>query len=126
MSRFADPGQTKVVALGPCQCPGAPHAQDEATVREQLGVGDLEIMQAAGWIAGDGRVYVMAAAQRALLVRGVVAWNLLGPDGQAAPVNTLTVAALDDATFEFLAAEFDGAQRRRTLPNVSGAPSQDS
>ena len=126
MSRFVDPKDVKVVDLGPCQCPGAPHARDEATVRGQLGYGDLEQMQAAGWLAGDGRVFIQATAQRALVTRGVVGWNLLGPDGGLMEVNALTVAALDEETVDMLAAALDGAQKRRSLPNVSGATSQDS
>lgn len=124
MSRFADPGATAVVPLGPCQCPGTPHEQDEAVVRWQLGSSALGRVGAAEIAAARGDVFT---AWRQLVVEAVVAWNLMAEeDGQAvaAPVSLRSVAELDEDTLTSLATAIDRlVETRGVLPNASGAPS---
>lgn len=124
MSRFADPSRTKIVPIGPCDCPGTPHAGgDVATVRLEFGYQALGEIGSAGALAfGD-----FTASRRKLIELGVVSWNLIGPDGKEWPPNEANIALLDEPTIDALASALDEAveMARRALPNASGAPSAD-
>lgn len=126
MSRFADPTDVKVVSLGACQCPGTPHAQDEAALHRQLGYGAKGEIQKAGWISGRGVYFDAMAAQRKLVEVAVVSWNLLGPNGKEWAATETTIAKLDEQTIELLATAANDALEREPLPNEPGAPSADS
>ena len=123
MSRFADPTAQATVPLGPCECPGTPHAQDEAVVRWQLGDSALARVGTAELTSGSD-VY---ASWRQLIVEATVSWNLQTEyQGKVVdvPVTAATVAELDSATITTLAQAIDGLiEHRGQLPNASGAPS---
>lgn len=126
MSRFADPTKTETVPLGACQCPGAPHEGDEATVRYQLGASALARVGAAGLVAARSRDPY--AAYRQLVLECVVSWNLVDTDedGDAVPVpiTPAIVAEMDEDTLVPLAEAIDAlVQSKGQLPNAPGAPS---
>jgi hypothetical protein len=129
VSRFADPTATAPVSLGPCQCPGRPHEQDEATVRWQLGASALARI---GRAELDGAVnHDPMAAYRQQVIETLVSWNLLidGPadDGGkpvAVPINARSIAELDIDTLKTLAEGADELiSNKGQVPNASGAPS---
>lgn len=124
MSRFADPMAVQTVSLGPCQCPGTPHEQDEAVIRWQLGASALARVGAAELSASRGDVY---ASWRQLITEATVSWNLkVTYNGEVVdvPVTAATVAELDEDTLTTLAKAIDEAiQAKGILPNASGAPS---
>lgn len=129
MSRFADPTRTETVSLGPCQCPGAPHGQDEAVVRWDLGASALARIGRAELEKVRSRDPL--AAWRQLILEATVSWNLLleGEDGEGipAPIVPGVVDELDDDTITTLATAIDRLiGSRGTLPNDSGAPSPES
>jgi len=126
MSRFADATEVKVVSLGDCQCPGTPHARDEATMHRQLGHGAKGEIQKAGWISGRGIYFDSMAAQRKLVEVAVVSWNLFGPDGKPREPTESSIAELDEDTVFQLAEAANDALEREPLPNEPGAPSADS
>jgi hypothetical protein len=123
MSRFADDSEVTVVALGDCQCPGAPHAQDEATLHRQLGYGAKGEIQRAGWLSGRGVYFDNMAARRRLVEVAVVSWNLFGPDGKPVEPSEQSIARLDEETIDALAEAASDALEREPVPNDSGAPS---
>lgn len=124
MSRFADANDTVVVEVGECVCPGTPHAGDTATVRRQLGYAALGRIGMAGLVEGRRGVADPTAVRRRLLEEAVVAWNFLGPDGEAWPVNAVTIAELDAATVDFLAEKVDELNRlTAALPKGSAGRS---
>lgn len=108
MSRFVDRSDTGTLDLGPCQCPGTPHASDTVTIRKQLSGGEWVVVA-----QGD------TDKSLALLVTG---WNLEDADGPV-EVNAGTIAALDLATFRALDAWIAEHVTPPALPNASGAPS---
>jgi hypothetical protein len=121
MARFADPSKVEVVSLGACQCPGAPHERDEATVRWDL---------SASALARIGQAQITAprdfyAPYRALIVEAVAAWNLLvlyEDKPVPAPIVPAVVAELDEATLDALGEAIDTLiQNKGPLPNDSGA-----
>jgi hypothetical protein len=132
MSRFADPHATTVIPIGPCDCPGKPHEQDEAVARTEIGasakarVGRAEI---EGAVQHDP-----LAAHRQLVLETVVSWNLLwlapaADDGAErvtvpVPITPGTVAELDRDTLIGLAEAIDKYTSESDLPNASGAPSR--
>jgi hypothetical protein len=124
MSRLADPSAVETVALGPCQCPGTPHEQDEAVVRWQLGASALARVGMAELSVSKGDVY---ASWRQLITEATVRWNLLTEyEGKVVPVPVApaTVAELDEDTLTTLATAIDDLiQQKGILPNASGAPS---
>lgn len=126
MSRFADPSKVAVVKLGPCECPGTPHEQDEATVRWDLSASALaRVGQAQMQKPRD-----FYAPYRALIVEAVASWNLLVlHNGEPVPVPCVaaTVAELDEATLDKLGAAIDDLiEKQGAVPNDSGAPSAES
>lgn len=122
MSRFANRAGTVRVDLGPCQCPGTPHESDWAEHRTGLGYGDFG---AIALVAQGGDVF---AAKRKTIEVAVVAWNLLGEDGEPAPLGEDSVFALDIETAEAIYASIDASvlTATQTLPNGSGARSRSS
>lgn len=126
MSRLADPDDVVTKAIGPCECPGKPHAQDEAVFYRQLGHGALGEIQNAGWISGRGIVFDSMAAQRKLVELDIVSWNLLDPKGNPIPPTEFAIARLDGDTVVRLSELANEALQKEPLPNESGAPSADS
>lgn len=134
MSRFADPSATRVVDVGPCQCPGTPHDVDQVTIRWQLGASALARIGRAE-LEGAVRLDPMAAYRQTVL-ETVVEWNFLWLDPQVSgdvrqatpvPVTTTSVAELDVETLKFIAETADRLiQDGGALPNGSGAPSRAS
>lgn len=123
MSRFADPTAQEKVTLGPCECPGTPHEQDEAVVRWQLGDSALARVGTAELTSGSD-VY---ASWRQLIVEATVSWNLqteyMGKVVDV-PVTAATVAELNAETLTTLAQAIDNLiEHKGQLPNASGAPS---
>lgn len=124
-SRFANPNRTDILPLGPCECPGTPHEQDEVIYRLELGAGEEERAGAYGWAATGYEYFDSAAARAKLIEIGVVRWNLLGPDGEPMPVNARSAALLDESTQTLIAAKLDEVTTRAApLPNGSGARSR--
>lgn len=124
-SRFADPADVTTVLIGPCQCPGTPHAQDEAVVHRQLGYAARGLIGVAALLDSEGIAPNWSASTQKLIELGVVSWNLLGPDGKAWEPSAANIALLDEETLEALAQALDGVIRTKPLPNESGAPSVD-
>lgn len=122
MSRFADLANTKLVVIGECQCPGTPHARDEAQVHRELGYSARgKIGAAAALSFGD-----FTAARRKLVELGVESWNLLGPDGKPWPPTEENIELLDEATIDAIAEGINAAvEPTPPLPNASDAPSPD-
>lgn len=125
MSRFANAAAVRTIVIGPCQCPGSPHARDEAVVRTELGVEAIGIIGVAGWETSGGVAFDAVASKRKLLEIGIVRWNLLTDSGQPAEPPAAFIGSLDEETFESLATSLDGVIKRTPLPNGSGAPSVD-
>lgn len=126
MSRFLTPIDkpfTRTVPLGPCECPGTPHAQDEAEVYTMLGWDDLVDIGSA---PSEG------AAQRLLTTRAIASWNLveLGADGTPRPVPVVeaTVRLLNPQTLAAIAEAVNEAyeRAREPLPNASSEASPPS
>jgi len=125
VSRFLDLDTTRV-PLGPCQCPGKPHTEDEAEVYTTLGWDDLVDVANADT---DG------AGRRILVTRAIARWNLVNDverDGKKVslpvPIVEATVRLLDSGTLEAVAEAVNAAYEnaRSPVPNDSGAPSEDS
>ena len=118
MSRFADPHATRLVDLGPCECPGAPHKRDEANIRAELSASEVaRLIEVINNADKDGASEQIAAA--------IVGWNLLGPDGEPWPPSAESVDALKHATTAVLAGALaDVVTESLKVPNASGAPSQ--
>lgn len=117
--RFIDPTATKRLDLGACQCPGTPHESDWVEYRSQLGYGAL------GVIAMVASTQDLMAARRKELELAITEWNLAGPDG-AVKVDADAIYRLDPLTAETIVTAIDEAvQASQTLPNTSGARSQD-
>ena len=126
MSRFADADDVVTKAIGPCECPGTPHAQDEAVFYRRLGHGALGEINTAGWISGRGVVFDSMASQRKLIELDVVSWNLLDPKGLPIAPSEMAIARLDAETVVRLAELANEALQKEPLPNDPGAPSADS
>lgn len=112
MSRFADPTATERMVLGPCVCPGKPHAEDWLELRTELGA--WEVLQIAG---GDSL---------ATLEMLVVDWNILDSTGAKPPVERENIRRLYADAFDELDAFIEAHVRVGSLPNGSAAPSRSS
>lgn len=113
MSRFVNPNATKRFELGPCQCDGTPHAEgDWLAMRCELGAADLVAMEEAE-----------PFARMRLLVK---AWNLLGDDGQVAPITDDYLGRLYLDLFPAIDAWLNENAKASSLPNASAAPSPKS
>lgn len=124
-SRFANPNRTDTLSLGPCGCPGTPHDEgDIAVYRLQLGAGEEERAGTYGWSVTGWEYFDSTAARLKLVEIGVVRWNLLGPDGEAMPVNVRSAALLDEATLALITTQLDKVTAKpEPLPKASAAPS---
>jgi hypothetical protein len=111
MSRFADPTVTARLDLGPCQCPGTPHASDYIEMRTELGARDV--------------LAVATGDSLDALATLIVGWNLLDNDGTPAPVDRDHIDRLYADSFDALNGWIEGRVRVSSLPNGSGAPSAD-
>lgn len=120
MSRFADPRATRTVQLGPCECPGTPHAEgDWAKVRSQLSGSDIAII--------SGASTTDEAAAAAVIADYVPEWNLLDDAGNAwAPSAESLVALMPASLSAIVAGVRESIAESSRLPNVSGAPSRAS
>ena len=120
MSRFADPTATELVDFGECLCPGAPHESDWAKLRGELTPAEIRTCVRLASLDDDSEV-------AAGLVTFVVEWNLLGPNGEPWPPSADSIGALKVPT---LSALINGlsivVDRSSSVPNPSGAPSQES
>jgi hypothetical protein len=123
VSNYVDPEATRPepVDLGPCGCPlePKPHARDSAVVRARFGYGDRGIIRQAGRQGGPEAFHIQT------IVRGVVSWTLLLPDGKPRPIDVLQANRLDEPTVDKLIDALDEAFAQDPLPNESGAPSPD-
>lgn len=120
MSRFADPHATRLVDLGPCECPGAPHKRDEANIRAELSASEVaRLIEVINNADKDGASELIAAA--------IVDWNLLGPNAEPWPPSAESVDALKHATTALIAGALaDVVTESVKVPNASGAPSRAS
>ena len=112
MSRFADPKATARLVLGPCECPGSPHAEDWMDVRTELG-------------AEDALTLAQGNSIDALEVL-VTGWNLLDNDGSTAPVDRDHLSRMFSDNFDVLNGWIEKKVRLSTLPNASAARSRAS
>lgn len=110
MSRFANPAATERFVLGPCECPGTPHDEDWMALRSELGADDMVKLE-------QDEPY----ERMKLLVRG---WNLLGDDGQVAPITDEYLGRLYLDMFPAINAWLTANAKTSSLPNASGALSQ--
>lgn len=80
------------ITLGPCQCPGKPHAVDSARMKgpEELRYGDVRRIRGA---VGMASTDALGLANSMLLSRVVSWWNLTDEDGHPIPI---TVDAIDE------------------------------
>lgn len=88
-------------------------------IRQAFDYGDL------GTIRQHLRQGGPEAMNIAVIVRGVVSWNLVLPDGKPRPVDALQANRLDEITVTKLVDELDAAFPGDPLPNESGDPSSD-
>lgn len=122
MSRFADPTAVTEVNLGPCECPGTPHGSDLAYIRSQFSARELvtlgaEIRRLSAMAEEDEDAMVSDA-----LIRFVVSWNLLGPDGQpSTPTRDLIYQLTTPTLTTLIEAVTTAVSEAEQLPNPSSA-----
>lgn len=137
--RFANPDRTDTLSLGPCQCPGTPHVQDEYVHRAELGAGEEQRAGDAGWAAGGYVEFIGSAFQNKLIEIAGKSWNLVDgecdcpknghrgpvhPDGEPVPLTASMVALLDAETRALIVDRLDQVTADKSPPpNESGAPS---
>jgi hypothetical protein len=109
MSRFANPDARDRLVLGPCECPGTPHAEDYLELRTELGAEDAIVME-------TGAIFDKLTVL-------IVGWNLLDNDGEPAPVDRGHIAGLFADNFAPLDGWIDKHLRMGTVPNRSAARS---
>ena len=114
---FASDG-TSTVVLGDCRCPGRPHEQDTAEVRQEL---PWDVLVDVGLLAGG-------AAYRYLVLSALVDWNLTDAEGDPVPVTADMVRRLRPDRLDPIADAVNAAyeRARAPLPNGSGARSRPS
>lgn len=110
MSRFANPAATERFVLGPCECEGTPHGEDWMDLRVELSGTDLAFLEE----------HEAVDRMKHLIVR----WNLLGDDGEVAPIDGDYLGRLYLDTFTRLDAWLSAHVKGAPLPNGSGAPSR--
>jgi hypothetical protein len=125
LSRFADPKRTQTIDLGECRCPGAPHGNDTAEVRAEIGDGEFHsAVGRGGWSSG---AWNGQDSDNEVVATFTKRWTLLDAEGQPAPITAAMVVLLDEATrMPLLLAISEAADRKAKLPNASGDPSPDS
>lgn len=92
MTNYVDPDATRPVTIGPCRCPGTPHATDTADIVRLFGYGERARIRQAARLGGVEQSYLMA------ILLGVKRWNLVLPDASARPIDDVQVARLDETT----------------------------
>jgi hypothetical protein len=94
---------------------------DQAVIRQAFDYGDLAVIRQAGRRGGP------EAGFMATILRGVVSWNLVLPDGKPRPLSNVDVARLDEPTVMRLVADehLGAAFPEESPPNASGDPSPD-
>ena len=116
MSRFADPRATRTVQLGPCECPGTPHDEDWAKVRSDLSATDLAVLLRLDGMEQDEAVEA--------LLPYIPEWNLLGDDGEVAPIDLASVSGLKRQTSALIGDTVaEVIKENLGLPNSPAAPS---
>lgn len=125
-SRFANPNRTDVLSLGPCQCPGTPHEQDEYVHRVELGAGEEQRAGDYGWAEGGYSTFLGSAAQNRLIEIAGIRWNLLGPEGEEMPLTAHSASLLDEETRTLILERLDSLTAGKPLPKASSAPSRRS
>lgn len=117
MSRFADASTTVEVDLGPCECPGGPHAKDFALIRADLSGAECAILLGLGDLDQEETAEAVAPF--------IVSWNLLGSDGKEWPPSPEALFALKGPTSEAIGKAIGEVVVKSIgpLPNPSGAPS---
>lgn len=113
MSRFVDPNATKRFDLGPCECPGTPHAEgDWMQLRSDLSGQDLLDLESGG---GASRLRIL-----------VKSWNLIGDDGKVATLTDDYFERLYLDVFPALNKWLEENAKTSSLPKASDAPSASS
>lgn len=125
MARFADlrKDNTRVVDLGPCECPDTPHERDSVEVYAELGYEALGKIQLAGLLA-DGR-FSFYEAKIELLRLGIARWDLRGADGKVMQLNRGSIGLMRERDIEAIAKVLDEivTAGEEPVPNASSAPS---
>lgn len=117
MSRFVDPEARRTVSLGPCDCPGTPHEQDEAYIRDKLSGQEIaQYAQASNETAAD------------VTAEYVLGWNLLGNKGEAVPVTAASLLLLDAPSLSTLVGAISEVvvESSGAVPNGSAVRSRGS
>jgi len=118
---------THPVDLGECDCPGKPHAHDEAVVKDRFTFGDLRRIAYA--MGDDGGL-----VQSVTVARGVDSWNLvrearnglgLVVGTEPLPVSVETVDELAPEQARKLTEEFSKPEYDRQLRASLGLPPKD-
>lgn len=110
MSRFANPAATERFTLGPCDCDGKPHDEDWMDLRSELSGLELANLEE------------LEPVDRMKLL--IVRWNLVGDDGEVAPIDGDYLGRLYLDIFTALDSWLNEHLKVSTLPNAFGAPSR--
>ncbi len=115
---------THKVSMGDCRCPGTPHDEDFAWVKDRLTFGDLRRI---AW----GFMQPEALAQAILLVQGIDWWNLVSEirDGSGNVAGSIPLAVdiagvdeLDPDQAQYLIDEFSKPEYERQIRRGVGVP----
>ncbi|MHB8459109.1 MAG: hypothetical protein ACYDAK_05345 [Candidatus Limnocylindrales bacterium] len=136
LSRFADPTAVRTVTLpGGCRCPGTPHDADTATIRTELGSGEMNRGRTFGWQSSGMTYYDWEAANDWFIAYATTGWNLERADAKGhnepVPITRQMATLLDEETRQFLMIEINGGPEKPTPqsdapPNGSGRSSRGS
>jgi hypothetical protein len=111
VSRFAEPTRAVPVPLGPCRCPGSPHAEDQALVRAEIGDGEFRsAVQRGGFSAGP--IFDAARSDDEFIATFTLSWTLLDDSGEPAPITPRMAGLLDEETRLLLLAQLNKAAGR--------------
>ena len=91
MSRFVDRNQIEVVDIGECQCPGAPHGNDQVRIRKHLSYADQLHL-------ADASAQSMTEALWSLFNLRVAGWNLTDDKNRPVPLSRASWNNLDEDT----------------------------
>lgn len=120
MSRFVDRNKVKVVSLGPCRCPDAPHGEDTVRIREQLSYADQIHLADA---ANTG----MTEALWTLFNLRVAGWTFTDDKGKPVVLSRANWQNLDEETAGAIQDAISEIKSEADeLPNASSAPSVDT
>ena len=140
VSRFADENAVRTVTLpGGCRCPGTPHEADTATIRTELGSGEINRARAHGWQSARMAYYDWESANDFFIELATIEWTIERsgvdakgrPRNEPVPVTRRMASLLDEETRHFLLTEINGgpeepAPRSAAPPNGSGRSSRGS